>query len=137
MSLRRYRTQWFIVSRRGHNRWLDLRGRLAGYCMATTWRQDTGHGPGYSPGYSHWRCWRKRHPATEPHRYINYVWTDDGPSDYDPLPIHATETGSLELPPAGNPPRWGRHHVLSTRRRDRARARYAATHGGKPRKARA
>lgn len=136
MTGRRLRARWFVATRRAHNRWLDLRGRLAGYCMASTWRVDPKHGPGYAPGYapgySHWRCWRKRHPLTEPHRFINYIWSDGGPSEYDPLPLGADANGVRWWAAGdgrGNPPRWGKHHGLSTRRRDRLQSQYLQARG--------
>lgn len=122
----RLRTHWFIFSRRVHNRWLNLRGRLSGYCMASTWREDTGHGPGYSPGYDHWRCWRKR-GHTEAHRFNNYIWDDHGDGGaFDPLPVrNADNTDWFDGRGHGAPPRWGKHHAVAPRGRSRRMARYA------------
>jgi len=115
-----------LLGYRIHNRWLDLRGRLSGYCMATTWREDTGYGPGYMPGYDHWRCWRKRHPATEPHRFNNHVWLPGTPGRFDPLPIrNADNTDWFDGRGVGRAPRWGKHHAVPPRGRSRRMARYA------------
>lgn len=107
------RSTWLVAWWRIHNRWLDLRGWLSGYCMATTWRDEGKYRPGFSSGYSHWRCWRKRHPAWVPHRFNNYIWSYDTECRYTPLPQDFDGRGQ------GIPPRWGRHHAVASRRRSR------------------
>lgn len=101
----------YLTSRRTYNRWLDLRGRLAGYCMADTWRVDPGNGPGYA-GYAHWRCWKRRHPATEEHRFNNYVWHTGERTVYVPTGVQGVQ------------PRWGKHSLIVPRRRARMILRY-------------
>jgi hypothetical protein len=108
------RSTWYLTTHRIHNRWLDLRGRLAGYCMATTWLDETRHGPSYGGGYAHWRCWRKRHPVSKPHRFNNYVWPVEGRVKFSP-------TKGRD----GTPPPWGKHHLTATRRRARLMEQYA------------
>jgi hypothetical protein len=121
---------WLIASSRLHNRWLDLRGRLAGYCMATTWRNDTGFGPGYAPGGPHWRCWKKRHLPIEAHRFHNYIWHTDRGSMFDPLPVLVRQAGEPYRIRPGEPPPWGLgpvvgHHAIAPRGKERKMRQYA------------
>lgn len=119
-----------IAGRRLRNRILDLIGRLAGYCMADTWQDETDqHGPRYA-GYSHWRCWvkradhRGRHGPILRHRFNNHRWRPGGETEFAPIPVTF-----LDDPEAGfgSPPAWARrwpHAMVAPRRRERAVADY-------------
>jgi hypothetical protein len=61
---------------------IDARSRLAGFCNHKPWHADPGEGGGYAP----WRCAHLR-GHTGRHRSINYVWGDDGRTEYAPIPI--------------------------------------------------
>jgi hypothetical protein len=109
------------IEMRTHNRLLDLRGRLAGMCMADTWHKDPRWGWGYSPGYSHWRCLRRRGHAG-PHRFINYVWVSgEGRAEYlsEFAPVDHRMVRQVD---GASKPKWVRHHAIS--RRSRARLMY-------------
>lgn len=71
---------WRVVFR-AQNLWWDGRAVLAGYC-----NHCPNQGiPGEGGGYTFWRCGLRRgHEGL--HRSNNYVWTDDGTTDYLPLP---------------------------------------------------
>lgn len=57
----------------------DLRARSSGWCNHCPKEGDGGP----HSGYSHWRCQLRRgHLGL--HRTGNYVWTDDGWTDYMP-----------------------------------------------------
>jgi hypothetical protein len=72
----------FRTWRRTRNRWRDLRAVAAGYCNDCPWRAA----PDAGGGYTWWRCGlRRRHGGL--HRHNNYVWTDDGRTDYLPIPV--------------------------------------------------
>jgi hypothetical protein len=60
--------------------YLDVRAWLGGWCNHCPDRGDFSGG-----GYGHWRCEHKR-GHDELHRGVNYVWTDDGATDYVPVP---------------------------------------------------
>lgn len=105
---------------RAENRWYDLRAVLAGYCNNTPWRPEPDRGG----GYAFWRCALTRcHDGM--HRTRNYVWTDDGRTDYLPVPI-----GS-DMP--AQP--WDRNPTL-TLRQARARRRWHRRHRAELRAAR-
>lgn len=61
---------------------IDALSVLRGYCNHKPWHanlDDDGGG-----GYPHWRCGYKRgHDGL--HRANNYVWTDDGRTNYLPI----------------------------------------------------
>jgi hypothetical protein len=100
----------WIIRHRITNRWHDLRAVLAGYCNHRPWSPIPGDGG----GYAHWRCALTRgHDGL--HRARNYVWSDDGRTDYVPVPI--------DRPMPDQP--WSRH-MTPTRRQARAGRRWQA-----------
>jgi hypothetical protein len=119
----------FIAARRARNRILDAVGWLLGYCMATTWRDETDdHGPQHA-GYAHWRCWvpRRVHRATHGpnvwHRFESYRWRTAGPVEFAPLRDPATGR-----PQTGTRPAWSRrwpHTLTPTRQQARLVMEYA------------
>jgi hypothetical protein len=110
------RARWSMLTttRRVTNRWWDLAGRAAGFCMATTWQQGQAT---YKPGMKHWRCYVLRSAHAGQHRNGNYRWATGGKPIYDPLPLNVLRSG----PKPGVPPRWlrDRHYDIGTRARDR------------------
>lgn len=110
------RARWsaLTTTRRVANRWWDLAGRAAGFCMVTTWQQGQAT---YKPGMKHWRCYVLRSAHAGQHRNGNYRWATGGKPIYDPLPLNVLRTG----PKPGVPPRWlrDRHYDIGTRGRDR------------------
>jgi hypothetical protein len=106
------------TQRRALNRMWDAVGWAAGYCMATTWRQDAA---AYGLGFRQWRCWVLRSKHEGPHRTGSYAWRDGQPPVYDPIP------GGHHAPVPGQAPRWirARHYNVGTRRRDRLAVRHA------------
>lgn len=110
------RARWsaLITTRRVANRWWDVAGRAAGFCMVTTWQQGQAT---YKPGMKHWRCYVLRSAHAGQHRNGNYRWATAGKPIYDPLPLNVLRTG----PKPGVPPRWlrDRHYDIGTRARDR------------------
>lgn len=110
------RARWSMLTttRRVANRWWDLAGRTAGYCMVTTWQQGQAT---YKPGMKHWRCYVLRKAHAGQHRNGNYRWATGGKPIYDPLPLNILRSG----PKPGVPPRWlrDRHYDIGTRGRDR------------------
>ena len=114
--LRRYLREWsawtglfYRIRFRAGNRWMDMRAVLAGYCNHRPWNV-----PGEGGGYSHWRCAHKRgHDGL--HRSRNYVWTDDGRTDYVPidwLPKRPRPADWADQP-------WERHVGLTLRQQRR------------------
>lgn len=75
----------------------DLRARLAGWCNHCPKEGDSGP----RSAYAHWRCQLRRgHVGL--HQAVNYVWTDDGQTDYLPVPLrHAGQ--AMHSP-------WARKH---------------------------
>lgn len=70
----------WIVIHRTQNRWHDLLAVLTGYCNDRSTKTSV---PGEG-GYTHWRCdLRRRHDGL--HRYRNYVWDQEGQTEYAPL----------------------------------------------------
>lgn len=68
---------------RTQNRWHDLLAVLAGYCNDRPLKTTVlGEGGG---GYTHWRCALRRwHRGV--HRARNYVWDQEGQTEYAPIP---------------------------------------------------
>jgi hypothetical protein len=101
----------FVVWRhRAQNRWCDLRAVLAGYCNHIPYDPI----PGQGGGYANWRCARRRgHEGM--HRFVNYVWSDDGRTDY--LPVRPVRVGEQETDGAQGQP-WKRS-MTRTRAQDR------------------
>ena len=123
-AIDRYRVaRWSALTagRRLANRWWDLVGHAAGFCMATTWREADST---YGRGMRHWRCGylRKAHRADGAHRFGDFLWNDQ----HGPARVPALRTG-VDLVGAGDLPRWlrGRHYAVGTRRRDRQATRAA------------
>lgn len=72
----------YIWWHRAQNRWWDARAQVAGYCNHCPWSPVPGEGG----GYNHWRCALDQgHEGL--HRARNYVWSEDGRTDYVPVPI--------------------------------------------------
>lgn len=116
----RWRWSLGVTGARVNNRWWDLVGYAAGFCMKTTWQAERAT---YSPGHKSWRCWVLRKAHQGPHRTGTYRWSTGGKPIYDPLP--AGVVWSRVRP--GAAPRWlsGRHRDVGTRRRDRVAVRAA------------
>jgi hypothetical protein len=99
---------WRVIYR-AKNTWWDMRAHLAGYCNHCP---NDGI-PGQGGGYTFWRCGlRRRHEGL--HRSNNYVWTDDGTTDYLPLPYGHSQG-------ATQPRAWRRSAGTMTRRQRRNR----------------
>lgn len=101
----------WIAIHRTQNRWHDLLAILYGYCNdcpRKTGLLDEGG------GYGHWRCARRRHHDGM-HRFVNYVWTDDGKVTYLPAP---PGSGSE----AHQPNRWERNLTPTMRQARLGRA---------------
>ncbi len=120
----RYRVaRWslLVTARRLANRWWDLVGYAAGFCMATTWREADQT---YGRGMRHWRCGylRKAHRSDGSHRFGDFLWSDQDA----PFIRRSVRTG-VDMVGAGELPRWlrGRHYSVGTRRRDRLAMRAA------------
>lgn len=109
----RVRYTLHVTRDRLHNRWFDLRARLAGYCNNAPWRPEPDRGG----GYAHWRCALRRH-RDGLHRFRSYVWDDDGRTDYEPIPILRVNQPTVQQP-------WDRK-MTGTRRQARARDRWLA-----------
>lgn len=62
----------------------DARARREGKCNTRPWRADHSGG-----GYQHWRCQLPVGHSAADHRYRNYVWTPDGRTHFDPIPVGA------------------------------------------------
>lgn len=78
----RWRYIWWLPTRGElHTAYVDVRAWLGGWCNHCP---DPGDFTG--GGYGHWRCEHKR-DHDRAHRAVNYVWTDDGVTDYVPMPI--------------------------------------------------
>lgn len=109
-TLRSIARSWcWVTWHRAKNRWYDLRAILAGYCNDCPYSGDPGEGG----GYAHWRCAHRRgHDGL--HRSNNYVWSDDGQTDYVPIP-HGQDTptepwaGKRSMTPTMRQARQGRH----------------------------
>jgi hypothetical protein len=106
-----------ITARRAANRWWDLLGLAAGFCMTSTWDQTRAT---YGPGRRHWRCGKLlRNHGSAWHRFGDFRWMDDQPAIMHVVPGSGVGAGQL--------PRWlrGRHYSVGTRRRDRFAQRVA------------
>jgi hypothetical protein len=95
----------YVWWHRAQNRYWDTRAVLAGFCNHRPWSPI----PSEPGGYAHWRCNLRRHHEGL-HRSNNYVWSDDGRTDYLPVPVGQR---------APHQP-WDRH-MAGTRRDDRIR----------------
>lgn len=70
----------WIAIHRTQNRWRDLRAVLASYCNHSPYNGIPGEGG----GYCWWRCaLRRGHSGV--HRYRNYVWDEQGHTQYAPI----------------------------------------------------
>ena len=104
---------------RAANRIMDLWAVLQGACNRTTWDGNT-----YQPGYSHWRC-QKRRGHKDAHRYNNYVWLDNGWNEYAPIEMNGVDDPAWYA----ERPRWrvtGKRYPIAPRRRERLQRRYWA-----------
>jgi hypothetical protein len=72
---------WRIIYQ-GRRLYADGRAVLAGYCNHC----PNDGTPGSGGGYLFWRCALQRHHPGM-HRSRNYVWSDDGTTDYAPVPV--------------------------------------------------
>lgn len=88
---------WFPIRGEIHTAYLDVRARLGGWCNNCP-ATSNEHGG----GYGHWRCALRRGHDGRLHRFENYVWTDDGNTDYLPVPGGKHDVG------AASP--WARRH---------------------------
>lgn len=112
--IRTIRTALFRARCRIHNRVLDTIAVLAGYCNHSPWSPIPGEGG----GYAHWRCgWKRGHVGM--HRFHNYAWSDDGHTDYVPVPVH--DVGKMGTGWAAQ--RWNRR-MIPTLRQARANDRW-------------
>ncbi|MBM0203518.1 hypothetical protein JNW90_10630 [Micromonospora sp. STR1s_5] len=92
-ALDRARIAWRVTHRRALMRWYDARARRAGYCNHSPYSPIPGEGG----GYAHWRCALRR-GHTSLHRGRNYVWGDDGRTEYRPVPPRERPSQPWERP---------------------------------------
>jgi len=97
--------------------YLDVRAWLGGWCNHCP---RTAGDPG--GGYGHWRCERRRgHEGM--HRVNNYVWDDNGQTDYLPVPPNGPGRGPRSPWPRRHLRGSWRHRMQQqARRREREKA---------------